>query len=177
LDAPVSGLILVALNEKIAGLVRAAFEKRTVEKKYLALLKGHLLNESGCWKSNTAKIKLKDHIHMANFGNIATITKYRLIREILWRNITLSLVELQPITGRTHQLRLHCSQNHVPIIGDGTYGDFNFNRQFQKLTGKDRVFLHSNEVCVHYRCGDLLKCFHAKSECQFLNYCLYALAE
>lgn len=175
LDAPVSGLILVALNEKIANAVKLAFERRTVEKKYLALLKGHLPNKSGHWKSKASKIRLNEHVRAENFGNTAAITKYCLIREISWKNITLSLVELQPVTGRTHQLRLHCSQNHVPIIGDRTYGDFNFNRQFYKLTGENHLFLHSNEICVHYKWCEALKSFRAKSKFPFASHCLFAL--
>jgi 23S rRNA-/tRNA-specific pseudouridylate synthase len=121
------------------------------------------------------KDKIKNYIQMTNFGSIVTITRYRLIKEILWRNPTRSLVELQSIIERTHQLRLHCFQNHVPIIGDRMYGDFNFHNQFQKLTGKNRMFLPSNEVSVHYKYGDLLKCFPAKSGRQFSDYCLSAL--
>jgi 23S rRNA-/tRNA-specific pseudouridylate synthase len=179
LDAPVSGLILVALNEKIANAVKLAFKKRIVEKKYLALLKGNLPGESGYWKSNIAKIKCKNCncVRVVSSGNVVAITKYRLIWEVLWKNFKLSFAELQPLTGRTHQLRLHCSENHVPIVGDRTYGDFNFNRQFYKLTGNNRLFLHSNEVNIHYRCGCEIKNFHAKSKYCFANHCADAVAK
>jgi 23S rRNA-/tRNA-specific pseudouridylate synthase len=177
LDAPVSGLILVALNEEIANVVKCALKERTVEKKYLALLKGYLPDESGCWKSNIAKTKCSNCVRAEGFGNVAAVTKYRLIRTFLWKNFTLSFVELQPLTGRTHQLRLHCFENHVPIVGDRTYGDFNFNRQFCKLTGNNRLFLHSNEVNIHYQCGGEIRNFHAKSKCYFADNCLGALAQ
>ncbi|MDR1255695.1 MAG: RNA pseudouridine synthase [Puniceicoccales bacterium] len=177
LDAPVSGLILVALNEKIAEAARVAFENRSVEKKYLALLKGYLLSESGCWKSSMAKVGGKNCVRAAKCGSVLALTKYRLIKELPWKNFTLSLVELQPITGRTHQLRLHCSQNHVPIIGDKTYGNFNFNRQFYKLTGENRLFLHSNEVCLRYELDGLSKIFRAKSKYHFADYCPSPLAK
>ncbi|MDR2436448.1 MAG: RluA family pseudouridine synthase [Puniceicoccales bacterium] len=177
LDAPVSGLILVALNEEIAHAVKFALKERTIEKKYLALLKGHLPDKSGCWRSNIAKTKCKNCVRAEGSGNVAAVTKYRLMREFLWKNFTLSFVELQLLTGRTHQLRLHCSKNHVPIVGDRTYGDFNFNRQFYKLAGNDRLFLHSNEVDIHYQCGGKTRNFHAKSKCCFADHCLGALAQ
>jgi 23S rRNA-/tRNA-specific pseudouridylate synthase len=177
LDAPVSGLILVALNEKISDAVKLAFEERSVEKKYLALLKGHLPSESGYWKSNVAKVNHGNYVRCESSGDFTAITRYRLIGKVSWQNIMLSFVELQPVTGRTHQLRLHCSQNCVPMVGDRTYGDFNFNKQFCKLTGCSRLFLHSNEVNIRYQCGGLSRSFHAKSKSRFANYCVDALTK
>jgi 23S rRNA-/tRNA-specific pseudouridylate synthase len=169
LDAPVSGVILVALNGKISDALRIAFENRTVTKKYLALLKGHLPNASGRWSSNLTKIKAKNFIRASNGGGTAAITNYRLIGELSWHNYTLSLAELQPLTGRAHQLRLHCAQNGVPIIGDRTYGNFSFNRQFAKLTGATRLLLHSDEITANYSMRGSAKIFHAKSRHSFVD--------
>jgi 23S rRNA-/tRNA-specific pseudouridylate synthase len=171
LDSPVSGLILVALNEKISRAVGGAFENRTVQKKYLALLKGHLPNEIGCWRSNISKVRNGTHVRASSFGDLTAITRYRLISEFSWQNLTLSFAEIQPITGRTHQIRLHCSQNGVPLVGDKTYGDFHFNRRFYKLTGDRRLFLHSNEITAQYSLDGMAKNFHVKSRYPFLEYC------
>jgi 23S rRNA pseudouridine955/2504/2580 synthase len=171
IDAPVSGLILVSLNEKTSLAVKNAFKNRTVQKKYLALLKGHLPNGNGCWTSNISKIKSGNFVRAARFGNVTATTKYRLIGEFSWQNSALSIVELQPITGRTHQIRLHCSQNGVPIVGDKTYGDFNFNGRFRKLTGENRILLHSNEITVKYLLDGVVKSFHATSKYSFVQRC------
>ncbi|MDE6432533.1 MAG: RNA pseudouridine synthase, partial [Opitutales bacterium] len=124
LDSPVSGLILIGLNKDVAQAVKRAFREKTVIKKYLALLKGHLSNRQGVWRSNIAKIKTNNTVRAAKYGNNIAITEYKLLHEFSWHSTALSFVELRPITGRTHQLRLHCAQNLVPIIGDKIYGNF-----------------------------------------------------
>jgi 23S rRNA-/tRNA-specific pseudouridylate synthase len=110
--------------------VKFALKERITENEYVALLKGHLPNKSGYWRSNIAKTKCKNCVRAQGSGNVAAVTQYRLMRGFVWKNVTLSFVKLQPLTGRMHQLRLHCSKNHVPIVGDGTYGDLTSNRQF-----------------------------------------------
>jgi tRNA pseudouridine65 synthase len=61
----------------------------------------------------------------------------------------LALLKLEPLTGRTHQLRIQCRQRNAPIIGDKTYGDFAFNRQavtlVPRITGQD-LFLHCGKL-------------------------------
>ena len=61
-----------------------------------------------------------------------------------------SLIRLDPKTGRSHQLRVQCSTRHLPIVGDQTYGDFTKNRAFLKNTGNKRLFLHSEETKFTY---------------------------
>jgi 23S rRNA-/tRNA-specific pseudouridylate synthase len=108
-------------------------------------------------------------------GDVTAITKYRLLGNASWKNIMLSFVELQPITRRAHQLRMHCFQKCVPIVGDRTYGHFGFNKQFWILTGHIRLLLHPNEVTIHSQCDVLSKSFHAKSKSRFTNYYVDAL--
>jgi tRNA pseudouridine65 synthase len=59
-----------------------------------------------------------------------------------------SELELKPKTGKTHQLRLQCAGRGLPMVGDGTYGDFVWNREFAKLHKHKRLFLHALEVQV-----------------------------
>jgi 23S rRNA-/tRNA-specific pseudouridylate synthase len=66
----------------------------------------------------------------------------------------MSLLELEPKTGRTHQLRIQCSQRNLPIVGDRTYGDFEKNRAFAKSTGQQGMFLHAERVKVPFRGND-----------------------
>jgi tRNA pseudouridine65 synthase len=61
-----------------------------------------------------------------------------------------ALVRLEPRTGRSHQLRVQCAKRHLPIAGDQTYGDFARNREFAKLAGTKRMFLHSLETSFDY---------------------------
>jgi tRNA pseudouridine65 synthase len=65
----------------------------------------------------------------------------------------LSLIRLEPQTGRSHQLRVQCAKRGLPIVGDQTYGDFAANRAFREAGGPKRMFLHSLEVAFDYEFG------------------------
>jgi len=60
------------------------------------------------------------------------------------------LLRLEPLTGRSHQLRVQCAKRALPIVGDQTYGDFSRNREFARLAGTRRLFLHSLETAFDY---------------------------
>ena len=62
----------------------------------------------------------------------------------------MALVQLEPRTGRSHQLRVQCAKRHLPIVGDLTYGDFGRNREFAKRTGSKRLYLHSLATRFEY---------------------------
>jgi tRNA pseudouridine65 synthase len=63
----------------------------------------------------------------------------------------LTLLELIPRTGRSHQLRVQCAQRHLPIVGDATYGDFTTNRTYAKHGGPRRLCLHSHHTDFRYQ--------------------------
>ena len=62
----------------------------------------------------------------------------------------LTLIRLEPRTGRSHQLRVQCANRGLPIVGDQTYGDFARNRAFTRLARTKRLFLHSSETSFEY---------------------------
>src|SRR5581483_1436352 len=66
------------------------------------------------------------------------------------REPRISLIRLEPRTGRSHQLRVQCAKRGLPIVGDQTYGDFPRNREFARLAGTKRLFLHSLETSFDY---------------------------
>jgi 23S rRNA-/tRNA-specific pseudouridylate synthase len=70
----------------------------------------------------------------------------------------ITLLKLEPRTGRSHQLRVQCALRRLPIVGDATYGDFARNREFAKATGLKRLFLHSVEASFDYEFGG--RAFH-----------------
>jgi 23S rRNA-/tRNA-specific pseudouridylate synthase len=63
---------------------------------------------------------------------------------------SLSFVQLEPKTGRSHQLRVQSAHRGLPIVGDATYGDFRRNRSFAKQGGDSRLFLHSYRTAFTY---------------------------
>jgi len=108
LDNQTSGLLVIAKTaSKLIELGRQ-FEQRSVRKRYHAVVMGSP-EPTGYWKS---KIEGKP-----------SRTTYRVIRTVRsLRSQCLSLLELYPETGRTHQLRIHCSESGYPILGDKLYG-------------------------------------------------------
>lgn len=149
LDSATSGLILAAANEKLAGEIRALFQKRAVKKVYNALVFGqpHIARE--IWRDRLAVEKRAGQIRTTTGGNIPSEAHMRVLRQRKGE-MPLALIELEPKTGRSHQLRVQCAHRHLPIVGDATYGDFRANREFAKATGEKRLFLHSLMTTFEY---------------------------
>ena len=109
LDAPTSGLLLIAKTATALMRLGQLFEHKEIQKKYCAIVIGETEEEG----SIDSKIE-----------DLASFTEYKLIRVVpSLRNKHLSLLELFPKTGRTHQLRIHLSKLGHPIFGDKIYGD------------------------------------------------------
>ena len=60
----------------------------------------------------------------------------------------MALLELQPKTGRTHQLRIQCANRGLPIVGDRTYGDFQKNKEWGKGGTAERLCLHAKTISL-----------------------------
>lgn len=150
LDSATSGVLLLAAQETLANEIRTAFQQRQVHKLYNALVFGTPHAAKQVWKDRLAVAKKGARIRTEAAGNVPSEAHMRVIQQ--WRsNFSLSLIELNPKTGRSHQLRVQCAQRHLPIVGDATYGDFKVNREFAKQTGEKRLFLHSLETAFEYR--------------------------
>ncbi len=109
LDSPTSGLLIIAKTARALVKLGQQFEGKQIQKKYCAIVIGKT-HESGAIDFEIEGLKSK--------------TNYKLIRFVpSLRNEFLSLVELFPKTGRTHQIRIHLSQLGYPILGDKIYGD------------------------------------------------------
>jgi 23S rRNA-/tRNA-specific pseudouridylate synthase len=65
----------------------------------------------------------------------------------------LAVLELEPHTGRTHQLRHQCAERRLPILGDQNYGNFRLNRELARKLGTDRLFLHARTVELEFALG------------------------
>ncbi len=122
LDKDTSGLMVVALKKEVQDLLKEAFSKRKVKKKYLVLVHGKMRPPCG-------EIKLlmdRDHVTKTKMRVYAdrgreSITRYRVIREFQGYNI--SFIEAEILTGRTHQIRLHFSYKGHPVLGDKIYSN------------------------------------------------------
>lgn len=149
LDSATSGVILACRDEKLAAVLREHFRHKRVRKCYNALVFGKPPAPMQLWRDRLAVQKSGGHIRTTAAGNIPAECKMTLLRS--WGG--LSLLKLEPITGRSHQLRVQCAKRHLPIVGDATYGDFAANRDFEKRHRAKRLFLHSLETSFDYEWG------------------------
>lgn len=160
LDSATSGVILTAADEALATAVREHFARKQVRKVYNALVFGRPHKPREDWRDLLAVQKQSGQIRTAARGHIPAETHFELLRHSQ-RNFSLSLVRLEPRTGRSHQLRVQCAKRELPIVGDQTYGDFALNRAFAKATGSKRLFLHSLETSFTYEHGGRRHAFKA----------------
>jgi 23S rRNA-/tRNA-specific pseudouridylate synthase len=167
LDSPVSGLVLVSLFRDVALAVEKAFARREVRKTYVALAKGFPRQRKGIWRSRLRRDVIGKSIRVSTGTGACAETEYEVEESFRSCAVTLSILSLFPITGRTHQLRVHCGQNGLPIVGDQTYGDQNFNGAFSKNFGCSRLFLHSEKISLTYEMGGRRFEFAATSSVKF----------
>ncbi|HVU23939.1 MAG TPA: RNA pseudouridine synthase [Opitutus sp.] len=150
LDSATSGVILVAADGELARELRRQFRDKRVTKIYQALVFGRPPQPTDTWRDVLAVTKRAGQIRTsAGMGNVRAETRVKTMRTRLGAG-PLSLLQLEPLTGRSHQLRVQCAKRRLPIVGDQTYGDFGGNREFAKRTGVKRMFLHSLETRCRY---------------------------
>ena len=132
LDKDTSGLMLVAKRDAAHHSLAAQLQARRVHKRYLALVWGCPRPESGTVDAPIARHPA-DRKRMAVVqGGRASVTHYA----VLERFPEASLVEARPVTGRTHQIRVHMASLGCPLVGDALYGP-------RKTTLVSRHFLHA----------------------------------
>jgi 23S rRNA pseudouridine1911/1915/1917 synthase len=152
LDKDTSGLILIARNSVALQRLIGQFQKRTVEKTYLALAEKAPPTLTGRIDVPIGRDPAQRKRMRAQRGGRASVTEYH-VRETFEDGS--ALVELRPFTGRTHQIRVHMAFIHAPLVGDRTYGHRKGKR------GPGRQFLHAARLCFdHPRTGERL-CFEA----------------
>jgi 23S rRNA pseudouridine1911/1915/1917 synthase len=141
LDKDTSGLIVVAKSEVTLHHLQAQFKARDVIKGYLALLEGHLIPEQGRIEAaigrDPRQRKRMTVLAVARGGREA-ITTYR----VLCFCDDFTLVDAEPKTGRTHQIRVHFAHLGHPLVGDKVYG-----RRRQRLRCP-RQFLHARRIVL-----------------------------
>ena len=152
LDKGTSGVLLFALDREAATALGGMLARQEVAKTYLAVVRGHPPEageidhplrrrrdeaEGGAGSSEPREAKTR-------YRRLATIElPHRVDR---YPTSRYALVELHPLTGRSHQLRRHLAHIAHPIIGDSTFGSGRHNRLFQTLLGCHRLLLACVEV-------------------------------
>lgn len=164
LDSSTSGVILVAADGRLAADVKAQFLRKAIAKTYVALVFGTPRMPREVWRDRLVIERKGGMVRSsAAGGHIPAESECRVLRSSRGAQ-PLTLLELKPHTGRTHQLRVQCAKRHLPIVGDQTYGDFARNREFSKAKKEKRMFLHSLETQLQYRWNNRDWSFAAKAE-------------
>jgi 23S rRNA-/tRNA-specific pseudouridylate synthase len=149
LDSATSGVILAAADEGLAEAIKIQFARRQVHKTYQALVFGTPRAQKEVWRDRLAVDKRHGMIRAGADGNVPAESFFSVLRRRP-KPLPLALVQLDPKTGRSHQLRVQCARRGLPIVGDQTYGDFRLNREFARHTGLKRLFLHSLDTRFSY---------------------------
>jgi tRNA pseudouridine65 synthase len=164
LDAPTSGLILAATSHACATAARAAFRDRKVEKSYLARVFNRPRPASGQWNDQLLTQRTQSGLRSRLGSGPPAHTRYRTFDSQESNQMVTSLLELHPLTGRTHQLRVQCQGHGVPIVGDQTYGDFRLNRDyFANNEWAPRLYLHAWRIRLSYQTAQGTYTFEAEA--------------
>lgn len=153
LDKETSGLILLAKNERAHRWLQDQFRLRKVKKTYLALVDGKPPTPSGRVEApigRDSKQRKKMAIVSPGKGREA-VSEYKTLQT--FKNH--SLLEFHPLTGRTHQIRLHCQFLGCPIVGDSVYG------KRTPTVSLDRHFLHAFRLEIVLPDEDQTRTFEA----------------
>jgi 23S rRNA pseudouridine955/2504/2580 synthase len=145
LDKDTSGVLVLARNARSATKLMKEFSGKTADKTYWALVKGVPDSTEGKIDMPLSKQEEGDHEKVAvdeDDGKRA-ITFFKVLDRL---SSTMAWVELKPITGRTHQLRVHMAEIGTPIIGDGKYGGRDAFIDGMGLSNK--LHLHARRIVI-----------------------------
>ncbi|MGH6760640.1 MAG: RluA family pseudouridine synthase [Phyllobacterium sp.] len=144
LDKDTSGIVLMSLNKKAHAIIASQFEQRTTEKSYVAVVWGRVDSESG-------------HIDLPLAIDPHNKPRHRVDHEngkpaqtgwsVMDRTANATRLRLHPLTGRTHQLRVHMKAIGHPILGDEFYAEG------EALTAADRLLLHAEKLSFRHPDG------------------------
>jgi tRNA pseudouridine65 synthase len=138
LDRATSGVLLFAFESSIAGKLQQQFKDKTVEKHYLALVRGWLQGEQSIESELDGKLAVTQASSLFCFELPIPSHKHPTSRY--------TLMHLLPATGRNHQIRRHFKGLSHPLIGDTVYGDGKHNRVWREKIVGSSLFLKAHRL-------------------------------
>jgi tRNA pseudouridine65 synthase len=165
LDKPTSGVLVFALSSEVASLLSEQFKSHTIQKEYLAVVRGYTnTSELIDYDLKVILDKKADKDRSKNKEPQEAQTYYECLSTIelpfpvsRYPVARYSLLKLLPRTGRKHQLRRHMKHILHPIVGDTKYGRNEHNRLFREKFECHRLLLHASKISfVHPISTELL---------------------
>ncbi|MBR9906560.1 MAG: 23S rRNA pseudouridine(955/2504/2580) synthase RluC [Gammaproteobacteria bacterium] len=143
LDRETSGCILIAKRRSALRSLHEQLRNKTMDKQYLALVRGQWQKHVKLIAAPLLKNTLKsgERVVRVDVEGKPSETRFRIVEKYA----QCTLVEASPITGRTHQIRVHALHAGHPIACDPKYGDAEFDQSMQQL-GLNRLFLHAHQL-------------------------------
>ena len=166
IDKWTSGLLVVAKNNLAHAALGKAFQDRSVEKNYIALVHGNLSRSAGeidmaISRHTTIRTRMAANVRRGRSAQ----TEYKVIEAL--RGFTLLQVRIK--TGRTHQIRVHLSAIGHPVVGDDVYGERQQKAFVKKYGNLGRYFLHATHLrFAHPRTSEVLE-FHSVLPAELQN--------
>lgn len=155
IDKETSGCLIIAKNPETFAALQLQFKERTIKKTYMAIVHGKLVPEHGEIRAPVGRLPWNRERFGIVPGGKDAVTVYTVAKIGSTHNIDISLVELYPETGRTHQIRVHLKYINHPIVGDWQYAG--------RKTARDdrvwapRVMLHAWKISfIHPTSGETL---------------------
>lgn len=143
LDRKTSGVLLFALSEETNKLMQKQFAENLVKKKYIAIVRGYT-DDSGVIDYPLTNEKRKTQDALTHYK---TLNRAELEMHFgKFKTSRYSLVEVQPQTGRLHQIRKHFAHIMHPIIGDRPHGCNKQNKFFKEKFNMTTMLLHASEI-------------------------------
>lgn len=139
LDRNTSGTVLIAKNARAAGILFSEMKKRNIEKTYLSVTEGEF-SGSGIIEKHMCRTEASIIVRRVCDENETGAQYAKTEYEVLECGNGLSLVRLKPLTGRTHQLRVHLASIGHPILGDDIYGNVSEIIARQALHAESLIF-------------------------------------
>jgi 23S rRNA pseudouridine1911/1915/1917 synthase len=141
LDRATSGLMVVARTPRALAVLSRHFHRRLVDKRYLAVVRGRVLEQAGSILAPIGRDPDRRPQWGVTEGGKPSETRF----QVLDRGASATLVELEPVTGRTNQLRIHLAHAGHPIVGDEVYGEAGHGPG-----GGPRLCLHAWRLAFHH---------------------------
>ena len=145
IDRDTSGCLLVAKRRSVLATLHEALRHERMRKRYLALVRGDFGSRRRRCESPLLRTERRtgERVVRVHARGKPSMTEFVPLRA----DTVASLVAAHPRTGRTHQIRVHAADLHMPLAGDERYGDREFNRLMRSY-GLKRLFLHAASIAV-----------------------------